>query len=49
MRPHAPRFHNYTLMNLGIWILEYSRAIREENILDNLIIQYIHEHYNLLI
>ncbi|KAJ0003134.1 hypothetical protein NQD34_018174 [Periophthalmus magnuspinnatus] len=37
-----PLIHNLSLMNPGIVILEYARAIREEkNPLNNLIIQYI--------
>ena len=30
-------------MNLGIVVLEYARAIREEKFWDNLVIQYIQE------
>ena len=42
---HTPLFHNKSPMNLGIVILEYARAIREEKMhwWDNLAIQYIQE------
>ena len=32
MCPHAPLFHNESLMNLCIVVLEYAPAIREEKI-----------------
>ena len=45
MCPHVPLFHKQGPMNIGIVVLEYARAIREEKIhwWDNLVIQYIQE------